>query len=90
MKTVNIQILGGVEVAIHNIREEVLKNVFVHRLEDIKRYHQENTFGEYTERHIKRVASECEHLSYAMFHLDMLKNIVTDDELLKTLGIEVN
>ena len=89
MKTFEIQILGGVEVNVHNVREEILKNVFEHRIEDIKRYHEDKTFGENTDRHIMRIARECEHYTFAMYHLDMLKNVITDYELLKLLDIEV-
>ena len=85
-----IELFGGYRVVVHNEREDLLARVVESRLEDTVRYKKENTFKDSTQRHIDKICDEISHMSFAMFHLDMIEEVITTYELKKRLGLDGN
>lgn len=87
-QVINTENVLGLEIKIHNEREQMLVNIFKARVDDIERYYKDNTFGIDTGKIIERVAVEIQTLSCALFYLSLTEKIIVAHEVLKILKIK--
>lgn len=86
MAKVKMEILG-VEVSVHNKREEKLVRIIKSEIERCRRYREENTLGEGTENVIRRNLTRVNEQSTALFYMECMKQTSLAKELEEEFGI---